>query len=95
MLRTWSTDAWTAMRALAAEGTDFSADDLRDRVGEPDRDHTANGANNAIGSLFRQAAAEGLIVGTGRVVKSRSPHRKGGKIELWRGTPVAQGGLFS
>jgi hypothetical protein len=87
LLMTWSSEAWAVMRELARSGAPFSADDLRDRVWEPDPDHTPNGANNTIGSIFRQAAAQGLIELTGQVVKSRSPHRKGGMIQLWRGVP--------
>ena len=90
----WTDDAWGAMRELAASREDFTADDLRARVGEPDRRHTANGRNNSIGSIFRQAAAAGMIEQTGRVTKSRAAHRKGGMIQLWRGTPRAREGLF-
>lgn len=85
----WRSRAWAALYDLAGDGEDFTADDLRDRVGEPDTEHSANGANNAIGSLFREAAAARLIVRTGRVTKSRQPHRKGGMIQVWRGLEPA------
>ncbi len=85
MAERWRGAAWAVMRELAATGQGFYSDDLVERVGWPDDGHGPNGANGAIGSLFRQAAALGLIVKTGRVRTSRQPRRKGGMIQEWRG----------
>jgi hypothetical protein len=82
----WRARAWGAMRELARSGRPFTADDLIDRVGDPDPDHQPNARNSAVGSLFREAASQGLIVSDGRVVPSRQRHRKGGAIRIWQGT---------
>jgi hypothetical protein len=81
------------LRTLAESGENFTADDLLERVGHPDDAHGANGRNNAVGSLFRSARAEGLIESTGTIVKSRQPERKGGMVQVWRG--AAEPRLFS
>ena len=73
-------------RALARSGQDFNSDDLVAAVGHPDERHHHNGANSAIGSLFRESRAKGLIEPTGEVRNSLQPHRKGGLIRVWRGT---------
>lgn len=75
----------SALHELAMTGEPFTSDDLLDRVGPPDGGHTANGRNNAIGSVFVQAAREGWISSEGRVVKSRAEHRKGGGVRVWIG----------
>lgn len=90
---TWRTDAYRALRELAARGEPFTSDDLLERVGAPDDQHTPNGRNSSIGSLFRQAAAEGWIESDGRVVKSRAPHRKSGAVRVWQGR-AASSSLF-
>jgi hypothetical protein len=81
----WRDRASLALRDLAATGEPFTADDVLDRAGHPDDRHEANAANNAVGSLFRAAAAERIIMQTGAVVQSRQPHRKGGMIRVWIG----------
>lgn len=84
---TWHARGLEVIRAVP-KGTEFTAEDLRDWIGDPDPDGTPNGANNAIGSLFREASAAGLIEPTGRYVKSRSPRRKGGVVQIWERTTV-------
>jgi hypothetical protein len=84
-MTTWRQRAWTVLLDLAASGDEFTADDVLDRAGHPDDRHEANGANSAIGSLFRRAHKERLIMPTGRVVRSRQPKRKGGMIQVWVG----------
>ena len=66
-------------------GDPFSADDLRDTVGEPDTSSAPNGKNNSIGSVFREYSAMGVIEAIG-VEKSTTPTRKGGMIRIWRKT---------
>ena len=90
---TWRARALAAGIMLADTGQPFTSDDIIDRVGPPDPDHTANGANNTVGSIFRQLANDGVIETDGRVVRSRQPHRKGGAIRVWRGT-TGQGRLL-
>ena len=53
-----------------------------------DSTHAANGRQSAIGSAFRGWAEDGLIVRTGRVVRSKAPRRKGGMIQVWAVTDV-------
>ena len=89
MSASWHVAARTALHDLADTGAWFSSDDVADRVGLPDSGHAANGRNSAMGSLFSQAAADGLIESDGRVVRSRQPHRKGGAVRMWRGRPQA------
>ena len=84
----WHAQAWDALHGLARSGIPFTSDDLLDRVGPPDDSHEPNARNSAIGSMFRRAAAEGLITTEGRVVQSRAPHRKGGAVRVWIGVPV-------
>ena len=81
----WSIRAWRALHDLIAVGEPFTADEMADRVGYPDDAHTPNAGNSAIGALFRQARAQGLIKLNGKVRKSRQPHRKGGLNQEWIG----------
>jgi hypothetical protein len=86
----WRDRALTALRELADLGDPFTADDLRDIVDEPDPRGHSNGPNNSIGSVFRQAHAEGWLEQTGQVVRSRAPRRKGGMIQVWVGVHQQQ-----
>jgi hypothetical protein len=74
-----------AIAQLAATHAEFTSDDVIALCGSPDSSHTANAGNNAVGSAFRRAHAEHVIEPTGRYVKSRQPHRKGGAIQIWIG----------
>lgn len=78
----WSDRALGFIRDLA-RGAHLTSDELIERVGLPDAGHTPNGRNNGVGSVFRHAAAAGLIVTDGRFVRSRQPRRKGGAIRVW------------
>jgi hypothetical protein len=73
----WRIKAFDALIDMARLGIEFSADVLRRVVGEPEK-------KSAVGWMFRQAHAEGLIEPTGRFVLSA--HRRGGVNMLWRGT---------
>ena len=66
---------------------EFSADDITDygRI-TAHGDHDPNARQNTIGSMFQSHARQGHIHFTGRVIKSTSPHRKGGMIRIWVGT---------
>lgn len=66
----------------------FTADDLTGYgTVTVNGDHDPNGAQNAIGSFIRTAAANGWIQKTGRVSRSQAPHRKGGLNQEWQPTP--------
>jgi hypothetical protein len=80
----WQQEAASALLSLASTGEPFSSDDLLDAVGFPDDDHTPNAGNNAIGSVFRKASADGVIVPVG-VTRSKVPTRKGGLVRTWQG----------
>jgi hypothetical protein len=78
-------DIVSRFEALVASGEAFTADDVTDDGALTVRgNHYPNASQNAIGTLFRQASIDRRIVPTGRVVKSRAPHRKGGMIREWR-----------
>ena len=85
MSESWSTRAERELRRLIDADVEFSSDDLEAAVGHPDAGHSANGANNAIGTLFRAAKAAGRIEAVG-VRQSTQPHRKGGMVRVWRRT---------
>jgi hypothetical protein len=80
----YRSEARAQLRQLAAGGRPFTADDLHAAITHPDQGHQANGRNNVVGQLFREAKAEGWIEPIG-VVQSRQPHRKGGMIRVWQG----------
>jgi hypothetical protein len=65
-------------------GEEVTSDDFIEAVGVPDQEHKANARNNAVGSMFREMHARGVIELAGRTVRSRQPHRKGGMIQVWR-----------
>ena len=77
---------YESVRQLAAEHIPFNADDAAAISDMPDDTHQANGKNNGIGQAFRRAAAEGIIKPTGRIVRSKRKHRKGGMQQEWIGT---------
>ena len=83
----WKFRAAAALADLAASGRPFDSDDLLKIVGHPDENHAANGRNNAIGSVFREASTAGLIVPVG-TRQSTQPRRKGGLVRLWQGRPA-------
>jgi hypothetical protein len=77
------------LAGLILQGGPFTADDVTEAGALViDGQHTPNGKQSGIGSLFNQAARRGLIYFTGNVVRSEAPHRKGGAIRVWRGTEV-------
>lgn len=88
----WRQRAWQELRRLAASGRPFTADDLLQIVGHPDKEHDPNGRNNSIGAVFQRGSTEKLIVAIG-VEQSTQPHRKGGMVRVWRGT-VRSGTFF-
>lgn len=74
----WRVAAECAIDELAADGRDFDADDLHDRVGGPP------GHRNAVGSLFLTAARDGKIRHVG-YRQSRRPDAHARVIRVWRG----------
>jgi hypothetical protein len=74
----WRVAAQLEISRLAASGMPFSADDLRDRVGDP------IGSPSGIGSLFRAASKAKEIVPCGWV-ESRRPAAHSRPLRLWRG----------
>jgi hypothetical protein len=73
----WSGAAAKALRTLAAGGSAFSAEDVRDLVGDPP-------TPNAFGALFLTASRAGLIEPVG-IAKSRRIQRHSSWIRMWRG----------
>ena len=78
----------SVIRRIAKVGlsvNEFSADDItNDGDWALDPAHGANGRQSAISTTFQGLSKQGNIVWTGEVVKSRSPHRRGGIIRVWR-----------
>jgi len=74
----WVAAAVGLLATFAATGSTFSADDLRD--GLP----TTTSGTKALGGVFSDAAARGLIEVAG-YGPSRSASRRGGATRLWRG----------
>ena len=75
------------LAVLILAGEPFTADDVTNSgLVTLDPQHSPNAAQNGIGSMFRRASSQGLIEWTGRVVRSRAKHRKGGAIRVWQGT---------
>lgn len=72
-------------------GPIFTADDVTmEGVIAIDQGHAPNARQNAIGSTFQALARRGLIQRTGRVVRSKAPHRKGGMIQVWQATAAGR-----
>ena len=65
-----------AIRGLAAEGTEFSAEDVRARAGEP-----LGSSPNAVGAFLAAAVRRGEIVAIG-FTRARRPH--GRWTRRWR-----------
>lgn len=71
---------------LTRESKGFNADDVTDCGNLTiDGEHKQNGPQGAIGNAFRQLARDGIIVNYGEAEKSRSKHRKSGRILRWYG----------
>lgn len=85
----WSVEAGNALAGLAADGREFTADDLIALVGLP-KDSDPN-ANNAVGALFSGARARGLIevvmvdAITPKTVKSKRALGHARRVSVWRG----------
>lgn len=86
------TDLDRRLAWLILDRRTFTADDLTDG-GDFTLDgggHGVNGRQNGIGAFVQQASRRRLIEWTGAVVRSKSPHRKGGAIRVWSGTTVGR-----
>lgn len=74
----WRLAAEQAIRELAASGRVFTAEDLRDRVGQ------LGGHANSVGGLFLAAARRGDIVAAGYRQATRA-EAHGRVLRAWRG----------
>lgn len=74
----WRAAAQATITQLAATGRAFSADDVRDRVGDP------LGSPAGIGPLFRAAAKAGEIRQAGWTTSKR-PEAHSRPLRTWRG----------
>ena len=78
----WRIAAEAVLEELAKSGIEFTADDVRARVGRPP------GHDNALGGLFIGAAKREEIVAVGfRVSTRREAHAR--PIRVWRGRKAA------
>ena len=73
----WMDRGWRILTMLADSRIPFTVDDLRKRAGAPP-------VANALGGLFRQARAKGLIEPRGHRQSTR-PGRHAGEVRLWVG----------
>ena len=71
----WIADAVNMIRAYAASGLSFTAEDIRRSMRTPPHD-------NNMGAAFRTARTLGLITTVG-YKESSEPSRKGGLIRVW------------
>jgi len=78
-LDAWKRDASQALAMLASNGEPFSADDIRERVGNPPHHF------NAMGAVFRVASIQGLIRRVGYEQSTRSS-RHASFRSMWIGT---------
>jgi hypothetical protein len=78
----WKHAAMECLRALAATGELFTADEVHDLM-RPYGVHTAS--DNAMGAMFNKARREGLIVSDGiyRPSERRDAHRR--MVRIWKG----------
>lgn len=74
----WSADAHDALLRVAAEGKPFDAYTLTERAELREPPHP-----NMWGTLFRQAARDGLIRRVG-FHESRRPGRRSGICRIWK-----------
>jgi hypothetical protein len=74
----WKAAAEDALADLIASGLEFTADDLRARVG------VLASSPNALGALIAKAARRDQIAPTG-VTTSTRPERHGGLLRTWKG----------
>jgi hypothetical protein len=74
----WKVAAEDALADLIASGLEFTADDLRARVG------VLASSPNALGALIAKAARRDQIAPTG-VTTSTRPERHGGLLRTWKG----------
>ena len=80
--QTWQREASKWLDALPS-GTEFTTDDLYERIGNPD---TEANRNNVVGAWVNAQATRGLIRDTGRMVRSGRESRHRNKIAVWRRT---------
>jgi hypothetical protein len=73
----WVKQADATIEWLAMKGVPFSAEDVRDYVGDPAHP-------NAMGARINAAAKRGLIVKAG-TVKAHRPERHANEMRLWVG----------
>ena len=69
--------------ALAFGGQEFSSDWFRSHLPMELR-VKVDAHPNVMGKLFTEAAESGMLVDTGRMVKSAIKSRRGAKITLWK-----------
>lgn len=73
----WRQWALREISIMAANGLEFTADDVRQVVGEPDHP-------NRWGGVWLAARRAGLVVPTGEVRPSTTASRHGSLVRVWR-----------
>jgi len=74
----WRREAMVQIEFLASTGREFTADEIRQAVGEPD-------VANRWGGVFLAARRAGLIEPTGSVRPSTTTSRHASLVRVWRG----------
>lgn len=74
---TFQSHCLTIIRTLAQERSEFTSDDIYERLEQDPHDP------NQIGAAFREAAKRGLIKATGRITRSKRAAAKGRNIQIW------------
>jgi hypothetical protein len=75
----WRREALAQIEFLASTGREFTADDVRQAVGEPD-------IANRWGGVFLAARRAGLIEPTGQVRPSATTSRHASLVRVWKGS---------
>lgn len=74
----WKEAAAEAVRLLAHSGVPFTAEEVREIVGDPER-------TNAMGAVFLVASQAGLIEPCGYRIPSRAS-RHANRLRVWKGS---------
>lgn len=73
----WRAAAFREISIMAGNGLEFTADDIREVIGEPDHP-------NRWGGVWLAARKSGLIEPTGAVRPSTTASRHGSLVRVWR-----------
>ena len=89
----WHDRAMEVITELIEDGQEITSEDVTNRIGLPSGG-TGMNDNNAVGSVFSNAARKGIIEWTGRLVQSSREERHASDLRVWR-KPTPQNPFLS